>query len=173
MINRTTHLPRLILCLSFLSLAFGMPAIAQAPISDDELYRMGLDGQRQGNCVTASRYWYAYLLREPKDLRAARKQRLQEIIKMCEQMAVRVAYTDAKIDGASDTKEFRCENYAATAVAQYQSSRSGACRFSGSRWSSNREAHHSWCLDVPESEADKEFRARDRELERCLRRAPP
>ena len=52
--------------------------------NDQQLYLSGLIGYSNGNCVKASRYWYAYLLRRPAGLDAAHQAQLERVIAACD-----------------------------------------------------------------------------------------
>jgi hypothetical protein len=60
-----------------------------------------------------------------------------------------------------------CDDYARTAVSQNEQNLRRRCGFTGSRWSSDYNAHYQWCSTVPWESADLEIRAREDELRRC------
>jgi hypothetical protein len=48
--------------------------------------------------------------------------------------------------GARASANLNCDAYAATAVAQNQQNENFKCGFTGSAWSSDFNAHRTWCL---------------------------
>jgi hypothetical protein len=60
-----------------------------------------------------------------------------------------------------------CDDYARTAVSQQEQNLRRRCGFTGSRWTSDYNAHYQWCTTVPWESADSEMRAREDELRRC------
>ncbi len=66
-------------------------------------------------------------------------------------------------DGAESNSE-RCKSYAKTAVSQQNDNQRRRCGFNGARWSTNYKGHYEWCMQVPQSTADNEDQARNREL---------
>ncbi len=60
-----------------------------------------------------------------------------------------------------------CDDYARIAVSQHEQNLRRRCGFTGSRWTSDYNAHYQWCTTVPWESADSETRAREEELRRC------
>ncbi len=135
--------------------------------SDDQLWLSGQIGYANGNCVKASRYWFAYLLRKPASLDAARQAKIQQTIAMCDAAPTRIAYANAMFDLKKPTKQAQCEQYADLAVAQFEAAQSSGCGFSGSRWSGNRAYHHNWCLGSKDMEPNAELNARKSLMVTC------
>ncbi len=121
---------------------------AQAIPTDQQLYASGLIGYANGNCVKASRYWFAYLLRQPADLDAARQAQLEAVIAACDAAPTKIAYANAMFDLKKPTKQAQCDQYADLAVAQFEAAQLSGCGFSGSRWSGNHAYHANWCLSA-------------------------
>lgn len=68
----------------------------------------------------------------------------------------------------------RCRNYAETAVSQQHQNLERRCGFSGGRWMADFNAHYQWCLQVPQSAAATENRARTQALrQQCSAAVPP
>lgn len=75
-------------------------------------------------------------------------------------------------DDQSDSR--RCRNYAEAAVAQQQQNLERRCGFSGGRWLADFNAHYQWCIQVPQSAAENENRARAQALkQQCSAVEPP
>lgn len=62
--------------------------------------------------------------------------------------------------GRLDTHTQHCRGYAQSAVSQQQENVRRRCQFRGPRWSGDFQAHYNWCLQVPESVAERENQAR-------------
>ena len=69
-------------------------------------------------------------------------------------------------------KKQRCRIYAETAVSQQEENAHRGCRLRGHRWSNDFSRHYQWCLQVPQSQADSETRARDKSLKKCQKPGP-
>lgn len=67
-------------------------------------------------------------------------------------------------DGAGRS---RCREYARSAVQQARQARRLDCGYSGKRWSRNFERHLKWCVSVPNRRVRREYRQRERLLDRC------
>ena len=61
-----------------------------------------------------------------------------------------------------------CDDYARTAVGQYDRSRRNECGFGGNRWNGSYRRHYQWCLKVDPWDVTNETRVRQDALERCL-----
>jgi hypothetical protein len=60
-----------------------------------------------------------------------------------------------------------CDDYARMAVSQNEQNLRRQCGFTGSRWSSDYNAHYQWCTTVSGESTDSEIRAREDELRQC------
>lgn len=151
----------------------GASSLAAAPssLSTSDLFKAGQIGYARGNCVTASRFWFAYLLREPSDLTATRRAKLESVISECERFPTRFSFTNASFH-ISNPSEMRCDAYAETAVAQFEASRLVGCNLSDNRWNANKRFHKNWCLHAPESEANSERLKRNEILTTCMANKP-
>lgn len=145
-------------------------AIAQVPqVSDQQLYLSGQFGFATGNCVKASRYWFAYLLRNPPELQtdSGRQARLEKVIADCDAAPLQYASTTAMFRKTQPTREGICDIYAEIAVAQFDASKLANCGFSGSRWNGSKPYHYNWCLGARDFEAVQERGARQTALAAC------
>ena len=157
---------RLRVCLTLLMTVAAVAAFAQ---TNEELYKSGQIGYAHGNCVKAARFFFAYLIRQPAELAAdpARKARLEQVIRVCDETPERYASTLVIYAKKKPPKESQCEIYAELAVAQFEANQLASCNLTGSRWSSNRPYHYKWCVGVDELEASRERQARDVALNSC------
>jgi hypothetical protein len=62
-----------------------------------------------------------------------------------------------------------CNWYAATALSQQQQNERGKCGFRGPEWSSDRQAHLTWCAGQAPDRWKKEAQRRERLLADCRR----
>lgn len=159
---------RLAACLA-LSLGVCAPLAAAQPVlmSPQQLYNAGLKGYAKGNCVTVSRFWFAYLQANPSGLTPAGQARIEEVIAGCEQASNKYASTFAYYDLKKPTRQGQCDIYAELAVAQYEAGRAANCGFSGPRWSPNRAYHAQWCMQAAPKDDWVERQARDAALDKC------
>jgi hypothetical protein len=132
--------------------------------TDQQLYVSGHIGYALGNCVKASRYWFAYLLRNPPELDATRRAAIERVIAVCDTSPEQIAYTYAQF---AKKPPDRCEKYAELAVAQFEAAQLAGCGFSGSRWSGNRAYHHKWCTTAREAESNRELSERRTQIVQC------
>lgn len=137
--------------------------------TDQQLFVSGQIGYANGNCVKASRYWFAYLLRRPTDLDAARQAKIQQVIAQCDANPSQIAYTYATFDVKKPTKQAECDQYADLAVAQFEAARLSSCGFSGSRWSGNHAYHYNWCLTAASGDPTRELNARRGLMVTCVK----
>ncbi|HEX5376051.1 MAG TPA: hypothetical protein VFW48_07825 [Solirubrobacterales bacterium] len=158
-------------CLSLLALMSAPPAAAQpVQLSDQRLYDAGLRGYIQGNCVTATRYWFAYLQRNPAELQSniGKLNRIERVIGACESApSTYAAYNVAMFYVSQPTHEQRCRTYGELAAAQYEVAQAANCGFSGSRWSPDIAYHANWCMTVDHPAVSAEHAARNHLLEQC------
>ena len=136
--------------------------------TDQQLFVSGQIGYANGNCVKASRYWFAYLLRAPADLSPTRKAKIEQVIAMCDAAPTKIAYAYAAFDAKKPTRQGRCDQYAELAVAQFDAAQLSNCGFSGARWSGNLAYHAKWCLTSKDMEPDAELNARKSQLATCV-----
>jgi hypothetical protein len=61
----------------------------------------------------------------------------------------------------------QCRDYARSAVQQAREARRLDCGYSGRRWSRNFKRHLRWCVTVPDRRVRREYRQRERLLDRC------
>ena len=66
--------------------------------------------------------------------------------------------------------EWRCNNYAAEAVAQNRQNQAAACGFTGLRWSNNKAGQKQWCLSVNKKISRQESNIRKKMLNACFAR---
>ncbi|MEO1000383.1 MAG: hypothetical protein AAFW69_07235 [Pseudomonadota bacterium] len=63
----------------------------------------------------------------------------------------------------------RCNVYAHVAAGQVQANQQAGCGFGGARWTTDFNAHYSWCTSVPTGVSDAEAGARMQQLAACAR----
>jgi hypothetical protein len=159
-------LPRNIVAATFFAFS-AKDLIAQVPqLTDQDLYRLGQSAYSRGHCVKASKYLYAFILRNPPELQADPQLRsfLESIVSDCEENCGKFA--------ATVNVTFRralpvCTIYTRIAVAQHETAKLAGCGFSGPRWLSNPRYHYNWCMDAKDSDVMEERRQRDSALENC------
>ena len=61
----------------------------------------------------------------------------------------------------------QCREYARSAVRQARQARRLDCGYSGRRWSRNFQRHLRWCVSVTDRRVRREYRQRERLLDRC------
>ena len=135
--------------------------------SDQDLFLYGQIGYANGNCVKASRYWFAYLLRRPADLTATRQAQLEQVISMCDARPTQIAYANAMFKTKKPVKQEQCDQYADLAVAQYEAQRLSGCGFAGPRWSPDHAYHANWCMGAKDMEPNTELNARKGLMASC------
>ncbi|AMP72593.1 hypothetical protein PP715_23660 [Ralstonia solanacearum] len=135
--------------------------------TDQQLFVSGQIGYANGNCVKASRYWFAYLLRKPADMDAARRAKIEQVIALCDAAPTQLSYAYAMFDLKKPTKQAQCDQYADLAVAQFDAAQLSGCGFSGSRWSGNHAYHFNWCLTAKDMEPTAELNARKGLMAAC------
>jgi hypothetical protein len=96
------------------------------------------------NCITGSRYYFAYLQRAD-NVDPARSRLLDQRISDCEEGFSGGAGNDAKYDRLDTPKSRNCHAYTQLAIAQHRVNVGARCRFEGSRWSSDYQHHFGWC----------------------------
>lgn len=136
--------------------------------TDQQLFVSGQIGYANGNCVKASRYWFAYLLRKPADMDATRQAKIQRVIALCDAAPTQIAYANALFALKKPTKQALCDQYADLAVAQFDAARLSGCGFAGSRWSGNHAYHYHWCLTAKDMEPNGELNARKSLMAACV-----
>jgi hypothetical protein len=155
----------LVACLWLFAVA-GAQAQGSVP-SDQQLWLSGQIGYANGNCVKASRYWFAYLLRKPAEMDATRQAQIEQLIRKCDLAPMQIAYADAKFLKKDPPKDVQCDQYADLAVAQFEAAQGSGCGFSGPRWSGNRAYHRDWCMGSKAREPDAELWARKGLMANC------
>jgi len=165
------------------------PARAQDP-SDAQLLSMGTAAWNQTKCVTAARFFYAYLVRDPQGVPSAGPSResLEDAISWCEKNTT--VYGGSKGDGFGDTNtgpkkpvlnfgvvvqpppgldptQRRCRAYASIAVAQNAVNLANRCGFTGNRWDSDYSNHLRWCTAVAPGACRAETQQRQAMLDQC------
>jgi hypothetical protein len=137
--------------------------------TNEELFRNGQFGLAEGNCVRVSRYWYAYLLREPAEIPpgSARREYISKVIKTCDALPQRYAGNVAMYAIQKPPKSEVCAIYGEVAVAQYEASQLANCNFSGSRWNADANFHAKWCMTANDLEPMAERSTRAEALKAC------
>jgi len=157
--------------------------------SDQQLLDEGHKARDQRKCVQASKFFFAYMLRNPK---AAAQSSIPEIITWCENNTV----VDASDKGDSMTPPMpslrlppstdgqpgvfvgppppmtlpaspRCDIYATLATAQNRANWVNSCGFTGARWNSSYPYHYNWCTSVPSEMTRAETQVRQNMLNQC------
>jgi hypothetical protein len=146
-------------------------AVAQDPpaFSNQQLYDYGQEGWNAGNCVRAARYWFAFLLRKPQDLRSQTKTVLEHRIATCDKTPSRFAGVDSSADAPTPKTQRRCVMYAEIASAQYHASELARCNYTGPKWKPESLYHYNWCMTVQADDARKEIVERQAALDHCVR----
>jgi hypothetical protein len=161
-----TSRTRLILCLTAFVVLWADGAAAQ---SNSELYRSGQIGYANGNCVKAARFWFAYLIRQPPELETdlARKEKIERVIRECDEAPLRFAETYVQYQMRRPTKEGKCRIYAELAVAQFEASQLAGCNVRGGLWSPDFAYHYNWCVTADDGSAYRSRGARMTALNSC------
>ncbi len=61
----------------------------------------------------------------------------------------------------------RCEDYAKSAIEQFETGVKQSCKMEGERWHNNFAGHQGWCLTQGKASIESEFNERDKELSKC------
>jgi len=146
-------------------------AAAETLPTPQQLYRDGLIGISQGNCVKAARYLFAYTLNNPPELQARPDVRatLQQVISNCEADPSHYAYAGNMVfyDAKVPTAQGLCDIYSQLALTQNLVNEEFQCGLSGPRWNSNYQYHYSWCLTVTQKDRETERSARREAIRSC------
>lgn len=153
-------------------LAIGLSGNANAQVAaptDQQLYLSGQIGLANGNCVKASRFYFAYLLRNPVELQTdyVLRTRLEKVIATCDSLPSHYAFTSAIFSRTPPTKQALCEKYSEISVAQNDAASLARCGFTGSRWNAAVTYHHTWCMGAADSQRNAELEARKTALNAC------
>ena len=130
------------------------------------------------NCVSGSKFYFAYIQRNP-NLSYADTGQIRQRIRDCEQGHPTPPPTHAGNDGKyddpsqpapSDPKQKRCGAYAVLAVTAQRINQRAGCGFGGNRWSLDYDNHYNWCMDSNVSAQDlrSESSIRSNALNGCV-----
>lgn len=131
------------------------------------------------NCVSGSKYYFAYMQREP-GIAPADRVRIKKLIYDCEvghagAANAGTAGNDGKYDGPGavsnpNPKQQRCGAYAVLAVTAQRINQRAGCGFGGNRWSLDYDNHYNWCMDANVSAQDlrSESSIRSNALNDCV-----
>jgi len=181
---------RLASCLAALIWAIWPAGAFAQSYTDEELLNAGRKAWDAKQCVTASKFFFAYLIRNPPAVQSNAQHRanVQNAITWCEQNTTASAGTkgdDPHDKGTAGPKPFptlnlnlpalpsltavqkRCDVYARLAIAQNEANRASNCGFTGGRWDSRYDIHYGWCASVPSATAQMESQERLRLLNQC------
>ena len=143
---------------------------AQTAPSAKALYRAGLSGYIDGNCVRAARYFFAYSILNPPELqsRPDLSMKIQQVIADCDSNAgYYAAGNNVFFDLKKPTAQGLCEVYSKIAIAQNDANQEFQCGLTGPRWNAGYQYHFQWCMTVkPEERATERF-ARNSALRTC------
>lgn len=173
---------RSFLILSGSILALG--ALLPAPHVGAQYYQNSADLLKFGNqfyntnCVTGSKYYFAYMQRE-QAITSADRVKMKKLIYDCEAghagTGTGSAGNDGKYDGpnspaAGNPKEKRCAAYALLAVTAQRINQRAGCGLGGNRWSLDYDSHYNWCMDanVSAQELRTENTIRSNALNTCV-----
>jgi hypothetical protein len=155
--------------------AFFPTPTAKAQYVQDTAQLLNYGNQYYGkNCVTSSKYYFAYMQRQ-QGLSAADTNLIRQRIRDCESQEGVFAGTDGKYDmqGMSpeaQAKIKRCGDYAVLAMTAARINQRAQCGNGGNRWLTDYGSHYSWCMDANPSaqELRSESSARSNALNGCL-----
>ena len=166
-------------CLLSAGFLLHAPATAQYLPNSSDLYAQGANTY-PGNCVTGSKFYFAYLQRVqnvPATNRNYMLQRIQECETKQKQQQEKQAGNDVFYSGtftlpslSQDPLTRRCNSYAVLALTQQGLYKTGSCGPATNRWSSNYDRHFNWCADPAVSTADlrSEIAERQKVLDACV-----
>ncbi|MCK5726897.1 MAG: hypothetical protein KAH22_08755 [Thiotrichaceae bacterium] len=106
-----------------------------------------------------------YTPSEFKEIKDILLHKSKEIFK---KIVLRIEIPDLKEVNNTERNQYRCANYAKTAVEQHQINLDLKCGFKGLRWNKNKKGQENWCLTVLDILSDKENIAREEKLSGCF-----
>jgi len=169
-------------------LACAVAALFGQSYTDAQLYNEGRLAWDRGSCVRASRFFFAYLVRNPGVQNRNEGTLMQKAIDWCESNST-VAVPGSKGDDPGDggvrplarpprpvlalpgspivaaPEQRRCDSYARIAVAQAQIYLANSCGAADTRWDTTYANHFNWCSAVGAAQSRAETAARQQILE--------
>ena len=153
---------------------FPAPA-AKAQYVQDNAQLLDYGNQYYGkNCVTSSKYYFAYIQRQ-QGLSSADSNLIRQRIHDCEAQEGVFAGNGGKYDmqGMSpdvQAKMRRCGDYAVLAMTAARINQRAQCGNAGNRWLTDYGSHYNWCMDANPSvqELRSESSIRSDALNSCV-----
>jgi len=159
--------------------------------SDADLISQGQAAWNSDKCVTAAKFFFAYLIRSSQSPESAAtpRQTLESAIQWCETHTT--VYGGTKGDDPNepigprpqkpplafgvvvqppsgmDPVSRRARAYAMLAIAQGEVNVTNGCGYTGIRWSPDYATHYQWALAVPAESSRAETQVRQSMLDQC------